>query len=63
MKGTVLNLFHSAGGPPVPFGSHELDRRGPLTENGVCQNIQPIYFNQNCGVAQPGDSQAWSRLW
>lgn len=56
------HLFHGAGGAPVPFGPHELDRRRPLTENGVRQNIQPVDFNQNCGVTQPGDPQTWSRL-
>lgn len=51
------NLFHSAGGPSVPLGPHELERRGPLAENWVSQNVQPVHFNQNRGVTQPGDSQ------
>ncbi len=62
LKIKALHLFHSAGGPSEPFGPHELERWGPLAENWVCQNIQPIYFNQNCGMTQPGDSQAWARV-
>lgn len=61
-KKTKTNLFHSAGGASVPFGPHELERRGPLAENWICQNVQPIHFNQNCGMTQPGDSQTWTRV-
>lgn len=60
------NLFHSAGGSPVAFGPHELERRSSLAEDWICQNIQPIHFNQNSCVAQPGDSHSWRgvrRLW
>lgn len=58
----ILNLVHSAGGASVSFVPHELERRGSLAENWVCQNIQPVHFNQNCGMTQPGDSQAWARV-
>lgn len=56
-----MNLLHSARRTSESFGSHILDRRCPLTEDWVCQNIHPIDFNQNCGMAQPCDSQPWTR--
>lgn len=58
----IPNLFHSAGGPSVPFGPSKLDRRCPLAEDGVSKNIQSVNFNQNCGMTQPGDSQTWIRV-
>lgn len=57
-----LHLFHSAGGPAVPSGAHELHRRRPLAEDGVRQNIQPVYFHQYGGVTQPGDPETRARL-
>lgn len=57
-----LHLFHSAGRPAVPSGAHELHRRRPLAEDGVGQDVQPVYFHQHSGVTQPGDPETRARL-
>lgn len=59
-KKKVPHLFHGARGTSVPFGPHELERRGPLAEHWVRQNIEPVHFDQNCGVTQPGHPQTWT---
>lgn len=57
-----LHLFHSARGPAVPSGAHKLQRRRPLAEDWVGQNVQPVYFHQHGSVTQPGDPETWARL-
>lgn len=57
-----LHLIHGAGGPAVPSGAHELHRRRPLAEDGVGQNVEPVYFHQHGGVTQPGDPETRARL-